>query len=234
MGDPRGPLNPLVPPEPLLTWIEAVSTVSTAIAPPVFVLAFASLLIRFRRSRDTEREQIKWFLFVAAVATVLFAISVADVGAVSNVAWGLGLLTMACLPLAIGLAILRYHLYDIDRVVSRAVGYTLITAILGVAFAVAVIVAQTVLAPVTASNTLAVAGSTLLVAGLFQPVRRAIQSRVDRRFDRSRVNSERLVTTFGETLRDVTDLPTIHETLVATAGATWAPTAVGMWVRPAR
>ena len=141
---------------------------------------------------------------------------------------------MACLPLAIGLAILRYHLYDIDRVVSRAVGYTLVTAILGVAFAVAVIVAQTVLAPVTASSTLAVAGSTLLVAALFQPVRRAIQGRVDRRFDRSRVNAERLVTTFGETLRDVTDLPTIHETLVATAGATWAPTAVGMWVRPAR
>ena len=113
--------------------------------------------------------------------------------------------------------------------------HALITAILGVAFAVAVIVAQTVLAPVTASNTLAVAGSTLLVAGLFQPVRRSIQSRVDRRFDRSRVNSERLVTRFGETLRDVTDPPTpIHETLVATAGETWTPTAVGMWVRPAR
>ena len=234
MGDPRGPLNPLVPPEPLLTWIEAVSTLSNYLAPPVFVLAFASLLIRFRRSRDIERQQIKWFLFVAGVATVLFAISVLDVGDISNVAWGLGLLTMACLPLAIGLAILRYHLYDIDRVVSRAVGYTLVTAILAAAFGAAVIVAQTVLAPVTESSTLAVAVSTLLVAALFQPVRRAIQVRVDRRFDRSRVNSERLVTTFGETLRDVTDLPTIHETLVATAGATWAPTAVGMWVRPAR
>ena len=75
--------------------------------------------------------------------------------------------------------------------------------------------------------------STLVVAALFQPVRRAIQTRVDRRFDRSRVNAERLVTTFGETLRDVTDLSTIHETLVATAGTTWAPTAIGMWVRPA-
>jgi hypothetical protein len=141
---------------------------------------------------------------------------------------------MAFLPLAIGLAILRYRLYDIDRVVSRAVGYTLVTAILAAAFATAVIVAQTVLAPVTQSNTLAVAASTLVVAALFQPVRRAIQGRVDRRFDRSRVNAERLVTTFGDTLRDVTDMPTIHETLVETVGATWAPAAVGMWVRPAR
>ena len=98
---------------------------------------------------------------------------------------------MAFLPLAIGLAILRYRLYDIDRVVSRAVGYTLVTAILAAAFGVAVIVAQTVLAPLTESSTLAVAVSTLLVAALFQPVRRAIQARVDRRFDRSRVNSER-------------------------------------------
>ena len=82
MGDPRGPLNPFVPPEPLLTWIETASTLSNLIAPPVFVLALASLFIRFRRSHDAERQQIKWFLFVAAVATVLFAVSVLDVGPV--------------------------------------------------------------------------------------------------------------------------------------------------------
>ena len=234
MGDPRGPLNPFVPPEPLLTWIETASTLSNLIAPPVFVLALVSLFIRFRRSHDAERQQIKWFLFVAAVATVLFAVSVLDVGPVSDVAWALGLLTMGFLPLAIGLAILRYRLYDIDRVVSRAVGYALVTAILAAAFGIAVIVAQAVLSPLTQSSTLAVAASTLVVATLFQPVRRAIQGRVDRRFDRSRVDAERLVTRFGETLRDVTDLPTIHDSLVATAGSTWAPTAVGMWVRPAR
>lgn len=234
MGDPRGPLNPFVPPEPLLTWIETASTLSNLIAPPVFVLALVSLFIRFRRSHDAERQQIKWFMFVAAVATVLFAVSVLDVGPVSDVAWALGLLTMGFLPLAIGLAILRYRLYDIDRVVSRAVGYALVTAILAAAFGIAVIVAQAVLSPLTQSSTLAVAASTLVVATLFQPVRRAIQGRVDRRFDRSRVDAERLVTRFGETLRDVTDLPTIHDSLVATAGSTWAPTAVGMWVRPAR
>ena len=200
----------------------------------MFALALTSLFLRFRRSRGVERQQIKWFLFVAAVATVLFVISIADVGALSDIAWALGLLTMAFLPLAIGLSILRYRLYDIDRVVSRAVGYTLVTAILAAAFAAAVIVAQAVLAPVTQSSTLAVAASTLVVAALFQPVRRAIQGRVDRRFDRSRVNAERLVTTFGDTLRDVTDLPTIHDTLVATVGTTWAPADVGIWVRPAR
>jgi len=234
MADPRGPLNPFVPPEPIVTWIQAAATLSSLIAPPVFVLAFASLLIRFRRSRGVERQQIKWFLFVAAVATLLFVVSMLSTGAFSDVVWALGLLTMAFLPLAIGLAILRYRLYDIDRVVSRAVGYTLVTATLAAAFAVAVIVAQTILTPVTQSSTLAVAASTLVVAALFEPVRRAIQGHVDRRFDRSRVNAERLVTTFGDTLRDVTDLPTIHDTLVATVGTTWAPADVGIWVRAAR
>ena len=234
MGDPRGPLNPFVPPQPFLTWIEAAATLSSAIAPPVFALALTSLFLRFRRSRGVERQQIKWFLFVAAVAILLFAISIVGTGQLSDVAWALGLLTMAFLPLAIGLSILRYRLYDIDRVVSRTVGYTLVTAILAVAFVGGVIVAQRVLAPITQSNTLAIAASTLVVAALFQTVRRAIQSRVDRRFDRSRVNAERLVTTFGDTLRDVTDLPTINDSLVATVGTTWAPAAVGMWVRPTR
>ena len=234
MGDLRGPLNPLVPPEPFLTWIKAAATLSNVIAPPVFALALASLFIRFRRSRGAERQQIKWFLFVAAIATVLFAVSMIEVGPVSDVAWALGLLTMAFLPLAIGLAILRYRLYDIDRVVSRTVGYTLVTAILAAAFVFGVIVAQRVLAPITQSNTLAIAASTLVVAALFQTVRREIQGRVDHRFDRSRVNAERLVTTFGDTLRDVTDLPTINDSLVATVGTTWAPAAVGMWVRARR
>ena len=234
MGDPRGPLNPFVPAEPFRSWIETASTLSNAIAPFVFVLALASLVIRFRRSHGAERQQIKWFLFVAAVATVLFAVSMVDVQPVSDVAWALGLLTMAFLPLAIGLAILRYRLYDIDRVVSRTVGYTLVTAILAAAFVGGVIVAQRVLAPITQSNTLAIAASTLVVAALFQRVRRAIQGRVDRRFDRARVNAERLVTTFGDTLRDVTDLPTINDSLVATVGTTWAPAGVGMWVRPRR
>src|SRR4029077_154474 len=89
MGDPRGPANPFVPAEPLLSWIETASTLSNAIAPIVFVLALASLVIRFRRSHDAERQQIKWFLFVAAVATVLFAVSMLDVQPVSDVAWAL-------------------------------------------------------------------------------------------------------------------------------------------------
>ena len=234
LGDPRGPLNPLVPPEPVLGWLKTVTILSNVIAPPVFLLALASLLIRFRRSRGVERQQIKWFLFVASIATLLFAVSVLDVGPVSDVLWALGLVTMSFLPVAIGLAILRYRLYDIDRVVSRAVGYTLVTAILAVAFGAAVIVTQAAISPITQSSTLAIAASTLVVAMLFQPVRRVIQGRVDRRFDRSRVNAERLVAAFGDTLRDVTDLPTIENALVATSNRTWAPAAVAVWERAAR
>ena len=92
------------------------------------------------------------------------------------------------------------------------------------------IVAQTVLAPVTQSNTLAVAASTLVVAALFQPVRRAIQGRVDRRFDRSRVNAERLVTTFGDTLRDVTDMPTITAATLDVVRQTVAPERAVVWL----
>ena len=232
-GDPRGPLNPFVPPEPALSLLQGVATIGNALAPPVFLLALASLLIRFRRSRDVERQQLKWFLLAAAIVASLFAVSLLPLGSIADTAWALGLVAMSFLPLAIGVAILRYRLYDIDRIVSRVVGYTLVTAVLGVSFAAVVVLTQAILAQFTEANTLAVAGSTLVVATLFQPVRRAIQARVDRRFDRSHVKAEAVTDSFSARLRDVTDLATIRASVVDGIETAWAPSAVGIWVRGA-
>jgi hypothetical protein len=220
-----------MPPEPVESVIQAASAIGNLIAPLAFLLAVASLLLRFRRSRDVERQQIKWFLLSAAIASSLFAISLLPLGAISDAGWAFGLLSMTFLPLAIGIAILRYRLYDIDRVVSRVVGYTLVTAVLGASFAAVVVVAQALLATFTESNTLAIAGSTLVVATLFQPVRRAIQARVDRRFDRSHVRAESVTDSFSARLRDVTDLGTIRASIVDGVETAWAPSSVGVWVR---
>jgi hypothetical protein len=231
MSDPSGPLNPLVPPEPLAGWIQAISTASNFVAPPIFLLAVANLLIRFRRSDGVERQQMKWFLFVASFSAVAFIVSLIGITPISDVAWVVGLLSMAFLPLAIGLAILRYRLYDIDRIVSRAVGYSIVSGLLAVVFVVVVLISQSILEPLTGSGDLAVAASTLVVASLFQPVRRAIQSRVDRRFNRSRVSADRLISAFGSRLRDETDTRAIREALVSAIDQTIVPEGVALWLR---
>ncbi|HET7026613.1 MAG TPA: hypothetical protein VFI28_02860 [Candidatus Limnocylindrales bacterium] len=231
LSDPNGPLNPLVPPEPLAGWIQAISTASNFVAPPIFLLAVANLLIRFRRSEGVERQQMKWFLFVASFSAVAFIVSLVGITPISDVAWVVGLLSMAFLPLAIGLAILRYRLYDIDGIVSRTIAYTLVTALLGSLFVAIVLASESVLQPLTQSNNVAVAASTLIVASLFRPAVREIQSRVDRRFDRSRVSAERLIAAFGTRLRDETDLPAIDRTLVTVVGETLGPRSIGLWLR---
>jgi hypothetical protein len=227
MGDSGAPLNPLVPPEPLLGWIRGLSEFSNLLAPPVFLASIASVLIRFRSSRGVERQQIKWFLFAASLAAITFAVSIVG----NDVAWLLSLFSVACLPLAIGVAILRYRLYDIDRIVSRAVGYTIVTAVLAALFVAVVLLAQTVLAPFTGSNALAVAASTLLVAAAFQPVRGRVQNAVDRRFDRARVDTDRAIAAFATAIRDETDLSAIHLRLVSSVAASTNPALASVWLR---
>ena len=227
---PSGPQNPVVPPAPIADWIQALGAVSNAAAPPVFLLAAASLLLRFRRSVGVERQQIKWFLFAASVTAIAFASSTALTGPVSDTLWLVGIAALAFLPVAIGLAILRYRLYDIDRIVSRAVGYTLVTAVLGVLFSAIVLLSQAIAAPVVGSQTIGVAASTLVVASLFQPIRRTIQARVDQRFDRARVDGDRLIASFAANLRDQTDLPTITAATLDVVRQTVAPEGAVVWL----
>jgi hypothetical protein len=220
--------------------IALFTTVSTPIGLVALVCVIASLLLRYRRAHGVERAQIKWFA-VAGVGVILaFLVAILTGGfttgplaIVANVAWIAALLGMAVVPLAIGIAVLRYRLYEIDRLISRSIGWGTLTVILGAVFVGLVLALQAVLAPFTGSNELAVAGSTLLVFSLFQPLRRRVQTLVDRRFNRSRYDAQEAVAAFSERLRDEVDLETLQGSLLTIVEATLEPTTSGLWLREA-
>ena len=207
------------------------------------MLAVASLLVRYRRGSGIERAQLKWFAAVATVTGVAALGSIATnspssatgptgalgtVSAVFNVLIYVGL---ALLPLAIGIAVLRYRLYEIDRLISRTLAYGLVTLALLAVFGGAILLLSALLSPLTGGNTLAVAGSTVLVAALFQPLRRRVQALVDRRFNRSRYDAQEAVAAFTERLRDEVDIDTLQGSLLSIVEATLEPTTSGLWLR---
>jgi DNA integrity scanning protein DisA with diadenylate cyclase activity len=143
------------------------------------------------------------------------------------------LLAFALLPIAVGVAVLRYHLYDIDRLISRTIAWALVTGVLAAVFVSVVLVLQALLAGFTQGETLAVAASTLVAFALFQPLRRRVQVVVDRRFDRARYDGQRTVDAFAERLRDEVEFAEIHEDIHQTVHSTMRPEHVGIWLRPA-
>jgi hypothetical protein len=164
------------------------------------------------------------------VSSALFGMA-GIAGDVANVLTAVAFLGFALLPVAIGVAVLRYRLFEIDRIISRTISYATVTGVLVVAFAGAILLFQSVLAPVTGGNTVAVAASTLVVAALFQPLRRWVQSRVDRRFDRTRYDAERILAEFASGLRDEVDLGQLGAEIQATVALTVAPASVWLWLR---
>jgi hypothetical protein len=192
------------------------------------VLSLGSLLVRFRRSGGIERQQLKWFLF--AVAYLLGAVVVAVV-TTNEAAWYATMFGLASLPVAAGVAVLRYRLYDIDRIISRTVSYAVVTGILAAVFVGAVIVFQTILAPALGRNPVGVAASTLIVVALFQPLRRRVQRVVDRHFDRARYDAELTVQAFSVRLRDDVDLASLEAETRSVVQRTVAPTTVALWIR---
>ena len=137
----------------------------------------------------------------------------------------------ALLPVAIGIAVLRYRLFEIDRLISRTISYGVLTAIVAGLFVGFILVFQAVLAPLTQSNELAVAASTLLAATLFQPLRRRVQRLVDRRFNRTRYNAEQTVAVFASRLRDEVDLEALRAAIISTVSAAVEPSSVSIWLR---
>jgi hypothetical protein len=216
--------------------IQALSTVAVAGLP---VVALAPLQ-RFRRAGPVQRQQLKWFAFVvggcfasmlAAVAihTVLpvvagWLVAVASVGVVVG------------LPVAVGVAILRYRLYDIDRLISRTLVYATLTVVMGLGYGVLVLVLGQLFGTLgERTPSLAVAAATLAVAALFQPARRRIQQTVDRRFNRRKYNAAKTVEAFSLRLRDEVDLDALSAELLAVADQTMQPTTASLWLRqPAR
>jgi hypothetical protein len=206
--------------------------VAVAIAVGGLVVGVWSLVVRYRRARGVEREQLRWVAFAAALtvppaAILLIGVVVGTTGAVLVVlAAGV---CMALLPLAIGAAILRYRLYDLDRIISRTLAYGLLTILLGGAYAVVALGLGQLLGR---DSSLAVAGATLAVAALFQPARRRIQAAVDRRFNRRRHDAARTIAAFSSRLRDHTDLDTLTAELLGVVDQTMQPTSVSLWLRP--
>ena len=222
----------MLPDLPLWT----VVTVDTLILPMVvlLVVAVVAMFDRYRRATGALRLQLRWL--VAAIAFVVAAVfaglaALAILGdEIDGLAWIPAIIAYPCVPIAIGIAVLRYRLYEIDRIISRTIGWAMVTGLLVLAFALLVLGLQAILEPLTDGNTLAVAGSTLVVALLFNPLRARVQRAVDRRFDRSRYDGERTLAAFGERLRDEVDLGIIRADVLATVDASVRPTSVGLWL----
>jgi hypothetical protein len=191
----------------------------------------AGLVARFRRSHGVERQQLKWFISAAALDVVIIIVWFSNLlgvalGAASAVVIGLAL------PVAIGVAILRYRLYDIDLIVRRTLVYAILTAALGAVYAGLVLGLQELLSGLAGSGgPLAVAISTLAVAALFQPARRRVQAAVDRRFDRARYDAAHLVDRFSARLREHIDLDELSTDLVATTDLALRPASASVWLR---
>ena len=235
---PPGVSNPLAVSGSLASVLSLMSSAGILAAVVCFPLAAASLVVRYRRAAGVERAQLRWFAAVAALIGLSFAVALMTNSAtsgllavVSNAAWLLLFVGLALLPVAIGIAILRYRLYEIDRLISRSIGWGVLTVILGAVFVGLVLGLQTLLAPFTGSNELAVAGSTLLVFSLFQPVRRRVQGIVDRRFNRARYDAQAAVDAFTVRLRDEVDLEILQGSLLRLVEATLEPKASGLWLR---
>ena len=223
-------LNPVGVGGPVGALAAAVNAVGLPLAAVLCLVALGSLVVRFRRARGVERQQLKWFLFAAGF---LFAAILVTLATQAQAAWYALELGMAALPVAAGLAVLRYRLYEIDRIISRTVSYGFVTAILVAAYAGAILLLQGPLGTVTGGDTISVAISTLLVAALFQPVRRRIQLLVDRRFDRARFDAARTSSEFSERLRDEVDITAVTTDLDLTVRGAFRPTALGLWLRDA-
>ena len=235
--------NPLALGEAADTLVTFLSyVVGTVLIMAGGALAIASLIVRYRRAIPIERQQLKWFAAVAIFTGLGGATSIvtsspesgpptgalATVNAVSEVMIFGGL---AMLPVAIGIAVLRYRLYEIDRLISRTISWLILTVLVAGLFVAFSLGFQAIVAPLTGSNEIAVAGSTLLVFGLFAPIRRRVQRMVDGRFNRTRYDAERTVAAFAARLRDQADLEQLRAEIFATASAAVEPSSVSLWLR---
>ena len=206
---------------------------------PVMGIMFAgalSILIRYRRARGLERQQLRWL--VSSFALVVFAIPFGIVTVVVlgpdsvNGAWIPAQIAFLMLPISIGIAVMRYRLYEIDRIVSRTLAYGGLTALLAIIYVGGFLGFQALAAPLTGgAGPLPVAASTLAVAALFQPLRRRIQRTVDRRFHRARYDAEATATAFARTVRDEIDPTAVESALLAAVESVVRPQAVSVWLR---
>jgi hypothetical protein len=213
-----------------------LETCISVLLPTVVFLSLASLVVQFRRSTGVQRQQLKWFTYAALLAVgswTLFAATGLD-ERLSGPVWALfTMVSFWTIPAAIGIAILRYRLYDIDRLINRTLVFGLLTALLaGIYAGVVLVLGQLFGGLGDQPPSWAVAGATLAVAALVQPARRRIQQAVDRRFNRRRYDAVKTIEAFSVRLRDQVDLDTLSAELLAVVDQTVQPTRASLWLRP--
>jgi hypothetical protein len=190
--------------------------------------AIAALVVRFRRSRGIERQQLKWFTYAAALAPLPGFVY----EAAPSIFGLLRTLILPLVPISVGVAILRYRLYEIDRIINRTLVYGLLTVVLGLSYAAGSLVFALVAGTGADPPSWLVAGATLAAAAIFRPARRRIQAAVDRRFNRRKYNTAQTIQAFSTRLRDQIDLDTLSSELLAVVDQTMQPTQVSVWLRP--
>ena len=209
-------------------------TIGIAVLPLVIVASIAAIAGRYRGSHDLERMQMRWLVAAFGSIAVAIPVGLAIVvvfDPVGKIAWVPASVAFMLVPIAIGIAVTRYRLYEIDRLISRGLSWAVLSGVLVAVYAGAVLLLQTVLGDVIQGQTVPVAGSTLLAAALFQPLRRRVQTAVDHRFNRSRYDAERTATDFAEQLRDEVDLAAVSGDIVGVIDTALHPSTIGVWIR---
>jgi hypothetical protein len=237
-----------------LPWLVVATYVITPLLPLCILASAVSMVLRFRRSRGEERQQIKWIAFAASFVGLLYLTAMVigvifttafsgDGGSLPSPPWwfdllfSVAVLGFAGVPVAIGFAVLKYRLYDIDIIINRTLVYGSLTATLVALYFGVVAATQTILRALTGQTEqpqLAVVVSTLVIAALFNPLRRRIQSFIDRRFYRKKYDARKTLDGFSARLRDQTDLQTLNNDLAGVIRETMQPAHVSLWLRPDR
>jgi hypothetical protein len=213
--------------------------VLTFMSTVLYVAVASSLLVRLRRARGVERQQVKWFVYAAAATiggiTLAYVIpnSIDALPWFERVGYALNIAVTPAIPVSMGIAILKYRLYDIDLLINRTLVYGSLTATLVVLYFVGIVVLQRMFVLLTGQqSTLAVVVSTLAIAALFNPLRRRVQGFVDRRFYRKKYDARKTLEAFSAKLRDETDLDALNNDLVGVVRETMQPAHVSVWLRP--
>jgi hypothetical protein len=237
-GALMGALGPIRNPLGIEGFTNVYKALLYTISPLLYVAVALSVFMRLRHAEGVEHQQIKWLAYAAAAWALGIIFNVITL-AIDTPLWieraALAYFTVAgeAVPIAIGIAILRYRLYDIDLLINRTLVYGSLTATLIALYFGGIVVLQRVFVLLTGQqSTLAVVASTLLIAALFIPLRRGIQSFIDRRFYRKKYDARKTLESFSATLRDETDLEALHGELVGVVRETMQPAHVSLWLRP--
>ncbi len=198
---------------------------------PAFVCAVAALVVRFRRSRGIERQQLKWIVSAFVLVGAGLGLTAGAHGIFGQWTFFLAMFALAAMPVSVGVAMLRYRLYDIDVVINRALVYGALTAILAGTYLGSVLLLQLALRTFTEGSSLAVAASTLATAALFRPFRARTQAVVDRPFFRRKYDSTRTIQAFAARLRDQVDLGELDSDLRAVVNEALQPAHITLWLR---